>query len=626
MTHLPKKFTDLPLSSEVLNAIAEAGYVVPTDVQAGTIPLVMAGIDLIVQSHTGSGKTAAFGIPIAETIDVNPGTVQALVLTPTRELALQVSGEFRRVGLDAKGLKVVTVYGGASIRDQIEGLKTAEVIVATPGRMLDLLRRKATELSNLRVFVLDEADEMLSMGFERELEAIREFLPEDRQSVMFSATVTEDIKSVAAHTLYYPEYLSFSSDSVGAEEIDHFYCLISGVGRLGDLNRLIKLQEPEAAIIFCNTKDDSFRVANFLKRQGYGADVLNGDLPQSEREKVMGRMKSGKLQFLVATDIAARGIDISFLPCVINYVLPESAESYIHRTGRTGRAGRHGTALSLVSPREIGMFYQLRRAYKVDLVNKDLPSEEELNRLKERRAMDEILDGLDANEDLDYGRMLTFADSLAKLPDYRTRVAKLLAYFVAERDRRKQQEPAVQQPATQAQPTPEVSVAESAPSEAPAEEQKDREPRGERRSRREKKPQKDREQKADGNANRERSEAGERRSKPERAKPARANRDDEPDAGSKQRAPKEDKPRSGRNGATAGMARLRFNVGTTRFEKAQALIELVAEWSGLEVSDLGKAKLFKEHSWVEVREDMAEDVIAALDRETIDDHVLAVSR
>lgn len=586
----------------------------------------MAGIDIIVQSHTGSGKTAAFGIPIAETIDVNPGTVQALVLTPTRELALQVSGEFRRVGFDAKGLNVVTVYGGASIRDQIDGLKTAEVIVATPGRMLDLLRRKATELSSLKVFVLDEADEMLSMGFERELEAIREFLPEDRQSVMFSATVTEDIKQVAAHTLYYPEYLSFSTESVGAEEIDHFYCLISGVGRLGDLNRLLKLQEPEAAIIFCNTKDDSFRVANFLKRQGHGADVLNGDLPQGEREKVMGRMKAGKLRFLVATDIAARGIDISFLPCVINYVLPESAESYIHRTGRTGRAGRHGTALSLVSPREIGMFYQLRRAYKVDLVNKDLPSEEELNRLKERRAMDEILDGLDANEDLDYGRMLTFADSLIKLPDYRTRIAKLLAYFVADRDRRMVEAQAAEQPATQTEPVAVTPAEAPTPSEPTVQEEKAQAPRGERRSRREKPPQPRPEPKAGAEPRRERAEAGDQKATSEDVGPDGSAREKENIGETRERSPRGRKTTPADNGVSAGMARLRFNVGTSRFEKAQALIELVAEWSGLEVSDLGKAKLFKEHSWVEVREDMAEDVIAALDRETIDDHVLAVSR
>jgi ATP-dependent RNA helicase DeaD len=258
------------------------------------------------------------------------------------------------------------------------------------------------------------------------------------------------------------------------------------------------MDEPEAAIIFCNTKDDSFQVANFLKGQGFNADVLNGDLPQNERQIVMGRMKSGDLRFLVATDIAARGIDISFLPCVINYVLPESAESYVHRTGRTGRAGRSGVAVSLISPKEIGMFYQLRRAYKFELQRRDMVDDETLLALRERRALDRILAGLDAEEDLAYGQYLSFADSFPNLPDHRQRLAKLIAYFTAEEARKaaaraaaapaKSRAEAKVEVATDAEPvtsrdaeSAEVDAEEREPS--PAYEAEEREPAGEREAR-----------------------------------------------------------------------------------------------------------------------------------------------
>jgi ATP-dependent RNA helicase DeaD len=531
-------FLNLELSPPLLKAITDAGYVKPTPVQAAVIPLALAGLDLIVQSQTGTGKTAAFSIPIAEMLEDRPGVVQALVLTPTRELAGQVAREFERLGCNERNIDVVPVYGGASMEKQIKGLQTAQIIVATPGRMLDLLRRKATHLRDLSVFVLDEADEMLSMGFEKELNAICEFLPEERQSVLFSATVTEDIKHIAAGLLSYPEFLSFSSDTLAAEEVDHYYYMITGVGRLQDLNRLLLAEDPKSALIFCNTRDGSFQVANSLKREGYDAAVLNGELTQSEREKVMGRMKAGKLRFLVATDIAARGIDISFLPCVINYILPESPESYIHRTGRTGRAGREGIAVSLISPREIGVFYQLRRAYKLDLTARNLPSDEELRVLRERNALEGILEGLDADEELDYGRYLAFADSFPTLPDHRARLAKLIAHFVNTRS--KSEEPAVEE-----------EVQASAPKAT------------------------------DGKRSRSR-------------KPT--------------------------------MSEIEVNVGSDRFESPDSLFEMLADLSGMERTDFGKAELFDDHSTVEVRSDLADDIVAAIDQASVDNYTLVVTR
>ena len=626
-TEAPQAFQDLPISKPILKALKALNYDKPTDVQGGIIPLVLAGIDLIVQSQTGTGKTAAFGIPIAEMLDSQPGTVQALVLAPTRELANQVAGELRRVGCDACDLDVLAVFGGASIQNQIRGLETAQVICATPGRMLDLLRRNATHLDNLKVFVLDEADEMLSMGFEKELDAIREYLPEERQTLLFSATVGEDIKGVAAKTLFYPEFVTFSSDSLGAQEVKHEYFLISGVGRLRDLHRLLMLDEPSGAIIFCNTKDTSFRVANFLKSQGYNADVLNGDLPQAERQKVMGRMKAGDLQFLVATDIAARGIDISFLPCVINYILPESAESYVHRTGRTGRAGRSGVAVSLISPKEIGMFYQLRRAYHFELTSRDLPADEELFALKERRALDRILDGLDAEEELQYGEYLGFAESFPKLPDYRQRLAKLMAYFVEGEAAKVAQ--------TTTTPRATAGVAErhsrvTAPVEPPAaalEASSRLEVDADVADTTAMDPMVAVPTTALETAEPPAAAAGDTE-KPRRKRKRSRRRRSEGGANGDDRVSAADQEQTGEHAgvvAASNMTRIRVNLGSDRIDPA-GLVELIADLSGMDLSDLGTAELQEDYSWVEVRSDLADDVIAAIAHERIDDHELAASR
>jgi ATP-dependent RNA helicase DeaD len=594
----PPKFSDLPISEPILRAVEQIGYERPTEVQAGVIPLVLAGIDLIVQSQTGTGKTAAFTIPIAEMLDSEPGVVQALVLAPTRELALQVSGEFERTGCRERGLDVCTVYGGASIGEQIKGLKTAQVVAATPGRMLDILRRKATNLDELKIFILDEADEMMSMGFEKELEAILEYLPEERQSLMFSATVDESIKNIAAHVLSYPEYLTFSSDSLAAEQIEHYYYMVSGVGRLRDLQRVIEHDEPENALVFCNTRNDSFRVANFLKQQGYDAEVINGELPQAEREKVLAKMRRAHTRFLVATDIAARGIDISFLPCVINYVLPESAEAYIHRTGRTGRAGRKGEAISLISPREIGMFYQLRRAYKFDLVARKLPSEEELIALKERRALEEILAGLDAGKDLDYGRYLRFAEAFAKLPDHRTRLAKLIGFFVAARDRAPDAAGSEAPSTDEAAAADRTAAPDSGPPPAPEPPPEAPPPRTRRRG---------------------------ARAKPEAetatAPPGRSNGAERPDGADGQL-----EARRKRSAGRPDMATIRLNLGRDKVDSPKQVVALLAELSGLDESDMGSATIHANNTVVEVRKDLADDVVAAVNHQRVGDVELVVTR
>ncbi|MCK6586643.1 MAG: DEAD/DEAH box helicase [Polyangiaceae bacterium] len=371
-------FDVLPLSAEIRETLAEIGYVHPTPVQIAVWEPATRGRDAMVQARTGTGKTAAFGLPIVDHIVKRSlGQAQALVLCPTRELAVQVAKEVDRLGR-RKNIRITAVYGGAPMQRQIDAIDGgAQVIVGTPGRVLDHLRRGTLNPKHIRLLVLDECDEMLSMGFERELTAILEQLPIERQTLLFSATMPPDIERIARTKLKSPELITLSGDHIGALEIQHYVYLVAS-DKVGTLLRIIEVENPEGAIVFCNTRDETERVAQALSRQGFDADWLNGDLPQSEREEVMARTREGKLRFLVATDVAARGIDISHLTHVINYDFPQETAAYVHRTGRTGRAGKTGTAISLITPQEIGGLYVLRLEYKIRPIERQLPSEGEL--------------------------------------------------------------------------------------------------------------------------------------------------------------------------------------------------------------------------------------------------------
>ena len=379
-------FDAIPLSADVRRAIDAMGYKNPTPVQIAVFEPAAAGRSLVVQARTGTGKTTAFGLPIVDRlVRSSIKGVQALVLCPTRELALQVSREVEQIG-QFRGTKIVAIYGGASMSRQIEALeKGAQIVIGTPGRVLDHLRQRTLDPSGIRVLVLDEADEMLSMGFARELNAILETLPKNRQGMFFSATIPGDIERLAQNHLRDPELITLSSDQVGALEVAHYVYVTQPGDKVGQLVRILEVEDPESAIIFCNTRDETQKVAEALKNRGFDADWLNGDLPQSDRERVMSATREGRLRFLVATDVAARGIDISHLTHVINYDFPETAEQYVHRTGRTGRAGRTGTAIALVGPKDIGNLYILRLTYKIRPIEKQLPSAGEV---KTRAEMD----------------------------------------------------------------------------------------------------------------------------------------------------------------------------------------------------------------------------------------------
>ncbi len=380
----PLTFDALALSPDVRAAVDALGYVEPTPVQLAVFESAAAGRSVVVQARTGTGKTAAFGLPLVDRIiSRNLHKAQALVLTPTRELALQVTREIESLA-KTRGTKLACIYGGASMGKQVDALAAgAQIVVGTPGRVLDHIRRGTFDTSHIKVFVLDEADEMLSMGFAKELHAIAESLPKDRQGMLFSATLPPDIIRMAESQLRDPEFITLSGDAVGALEVNHFVYVVPSGDKRAALVRVIEVEDPESAIVFCNTKDETERLSELLNSRGYDAAWLNGDLEQNERERIMQRTREGKLRFLVATDVAARGIDISHLTHVINADMPETPEQYVHRTGRTGRAGRTGTAISLIGAKDVGNLYLLRLTYKIRPIEKQLPSATEMRTREE---------------------------------------------------------------------------------------------------------------------------------------------------------------------------------------------------------------------------------------------------
>ncbi len=485
----PVTFDALPLSDEMRRALADMGYVHPTPVQLAVWDPATRGRDAVVQARTGTGKTASFGLPIIDHIAKRtaPG-VQALVLCPTRELALQVSAELEKLAAH-KGLKILAIYGGAPMERQVSALESGvAVVVGTPGRVLDHIRRRTLSTSSIRLLVLDEADEMLSMGFERELTAIVDALPPTRQTLLFSATVPPDIERISRSRLKDPEFVTLSGDHIGALEINHFTYLVAS-DKIGALVNLIETEDPESAIVFCNTRDQTEAVAGALTQRGYEAAWLNGDLAQSDREKVMTATRAGKLRFLVATDVAARGIDISHLTHVINFDFPMDAETYVHRTGRTGRAGRTGTAISLVLPQDIGSLYLLRLVYKIRPVERVLPSKTELKTRAEADLVAMLAEGLlpkgTAEDDRALARRLLTHDQIEGIlagllreylgarpaaQDDASQARRQKRATVKRAERRPEPEPLRSQPAASsaapAAPTPPVAVEPRAAAEA----------------------------------------------------------------------------------------------------------------------------------------------------------------
>lgn len=376
----PQEFKDFHLSKEIELGLADAGFKIPSPVQQEAIPLVLAKHDLVAQAHTGTGKTAAFGLPIMSMMSAGEtrhkektkGTIETLVITPTRELAMQISDELYKLGKYAK-IKTATVYGGQSYSRQIKQVEQASILVATPGRLLDLLTSKKIKL-DIQYLVLDEADEMLNMGFIEDIKNILQFVPPQAQKLLFSATMPNAIKNIAEEFLHEPKYVQVTSNQSTNKDISQEYYIIEEREREQAVMRLIDFYDPQKAIIFCRMKKETDALAHLLLSKGYSAKALNGDMDQREREATIKAFKSGAVEILVATDIAARGLDIADTSHVFNYHLPFDSQSYVHRIGRTGRAGKKGKAITLISPHEYKSLHRIKKNVGTIIEHKFVPS------------------------------------------------------------------------------------------------------------------------------------------------------------------------------------------------------------------------------------------------------------
>ncbi|WP_285373128.1 DEAD/DEAH box helicase [Vibrio parahaemolyticus] len=411
------QFSDLSLNDSILSALDGMGFVSPTPIQAAAIPHLLEGADALGKAQTGTGKTAAFSLPLLNKLDLDQRKPQAIVLAPTRELAIQVAAEMKNLGKNIKGLKVLEIYGGASIVDQMRALKNgAHVVVGTPGRVQDLINRERLHLDEVNTFVLDEADEMLNMGFVDDVTAIMEHAPESAQRVLFSATMPPMLKNIVERFLRDPVTVDVAGKNHTVDKVQQQFWVVKGVEKDEAMSRLLETEETDASIVFVRTRQDTERLADWLSARGFKAAALHGDIPQSLRERTVDHIKQGVIDILVATDVVARGLDVPRITHVFNYDIPFDVESYIHRIGRTGRAGRKGKAILLVRTNQIRMLRTIERVTKSSMEEIQLPlrdqvAEARLNKLaaeleaeKEHKALDkfaELVEKLQTSLEID---------------------------------------------------------------------------------------------------------------------------------------------------------------------------------------------------------------------------------
>ncbi len=389
-TPLPN-FADLDLSAPVLKALKDVGYETPSPIQAATIPLLLANRDVLGQAQTGTGKTAAFALPILSRIDIKQATPQALVLAPTRELAIQVAEAFQSYAAHIKGFHVLPIYGGQSYGPQLSALRRGvHVIVATPGRVIDHIEKGSLDLSQLKTLVLDEADEMLRMGFIDDVEHILQQTPPERQTTLFSATMPPAIKRIAKTYLRDPQEITVAAKTGTAANITQRYWLVAGMQKLDALTRILEAEPFDGMIVFARTKLGTEELATKLQARGFAAVAINGDMAQQARERTIEQLKNGKIDILVATDVAARGLDVERISHVVNYDVPSDPESYTHRIGRTGRAGRSGEAILFITPRERGLLKAIERATRQPVAPLQLPTVKAVNDVRIAKFKEQI--------------------------------------------------------------------------------------------------------------------------------------------------------------------------------------------------------------------------------------------
>ncbi|MDP3312558.1 DEAD/DEAH box helicase [Lutibacter sp.] len=387
-------FKDLGLNKNIIKALTELGYENPTEIQLKAIPQVLNSTqDLKAFAQTGTGKTAAFSLPILEQIDAENGDVQAIILSPTRELAIQIAKNIEEFSKFSDGIRCLAVYGGSSIEDQIRKLKRGvQIIVGTPGRTVDLINRKALKLSTVRWLILDEADEMLNMGFKDELDKILAVTPKEKQTLLFSATFPQEVESIAKNYMYKPVEITSGEKNKGSDQVSHQYYVVSERNRYAALKRIADVNPDIYSIIFCRTRRETQEIADKLIADGYNADSLHGDLSQGQRDAVMGKFRDKVIQILVATDVAARGLDVNDLTHVINHKLPDQIESYTHRSGRTGRAGKIGISIAIVTSREKGKLFPIERLIGKKFVSTPVPTGKEICQNQLLKLIDKVHD------------------------------------------------------------------------------------------------------------------------------------------------------------------------------------------------------------------------------------------
>ncbi|RNE66753.1 DEAD/DEAH box helicase [Cryobacterium tepidiphilum] len=551
-------FADLGLSDATLKALKDVGYETPSAIQAATIPPLLAGRDVVGLAQTGTGKTAAFALPILSRIDLSQKSPQALVLAPTRELALQVCEAFEKYAAHLRGVHVLPVYGGQGYGVQLSALRRGvHVVVGTPGRIMDHLDKGTLDLSELKYLVLDEADEMLKMGFAEDVETILADTPDDKQVALFSATMPPQIRRISQKYLHDPEEITVRNKTTTSVNTTQRYLTVSYPQKVDALTRILEVENFEGMIIFTRTKNETETLAEKLRARGYAAAAINGDVAQAQRERTVDQLKSGALDILVATDVAARGLDVERISHVVNYDLPIDTESYVHRIGRTGRAGRSGAAISFVTPRERHLLKAIEKATRQPLTQMQLPTAEDVNVTRLARFDDAITGAL------------AEADRIARFRD-------IIGHYVEHHD------------------VPEADVAAAlavvAQGETPLLLSPDdtRPPRRERTER-------------DG----DRGTRPDRSERPERGN--RFDRDDRADRSARGERP-ERRPRTG----SSPLASYRIEVGKRQRVEPRQIVGAIANEGGLSREDFGAIQIYPDFSLVDLPADLPGDVLDRL--------------
>ena len=560
MSSTPDSFADLGLSETLLKTLTEIGYETPSPIQAQCIPVLLDGHDLIGMAQTGTGKTAAFALPLMEQIDVKVAKPQALILTPTRELAIQVAEALQSYAKNLPGFHVLPIYGGQSYTIQLKQLsRGAHVIVGTPGRVMDHLERKTLNLDHLKTMVLDEADEMLRMGFIDDVEWILERTPEQHQTALFSATMPEQIRRVAQKYLVDPREIKIKSATATVAAIRQVYWQVSGMHKLDALTRILEVEEDfDAAIIFVRTKTATVELADKLNARGYAAAALNGDLNQQMRERVIEQLKSGALDIVIATDVAARGIDVPRVSHVVNYDIPYDTEAYVHRIGRTGRAGRTGNAILFVAPREIRMLRTIERATRQPIAPLTLPSRADVTNKRVSDFKAKVAEVLNA-EGLDF-----FANIVSQIAEEQNVGAEEVAAALA----------------MMAQEGKPLQIAGEDPRPAPSFDRDDR--------------------RTTSFGDRER-------------KPRFEDRGDKPRFEDRGERPRRDE-RPARSGSSGDMVRYRIDVGRDHGVQVKDIVGAIANEAGIESRFIGRIGLYDESSTIELPAGMPKEAENALKR------------